>query len=500
MGRETAVQLLGFFVQLGDRILIAALLLRLWGVEDFAAWSLIVAAGGMVAFFDMGVNLYFANRVLFLVQQGRRRAARVLLRAGNALMIAASAIGVVAVAIGFAFVDAAESGIEMSGELWLAALFFALAAFLRLGTTVQMSIYRAHEAYARQTMMWILIDLGRIVATVAVVLLGGSFVAAAAAQLLVSALGHLYVALVDSPRQFPHYPFAVGPLPRRERRQAATLSLGYWLQSAPNSALMHLPVFLLSGAGSAFALAQFVLMRTLSNFVRAVLQPFAVVFAQESARRLALGDAAGVSSTYREATFLLGALGAVPAAVLLGVGPSLFTLWTEQPALYSQWMMVLAIAPPLLIPSLTIAQSYLATVNDPWPIAVGRALQLGGFALLYVLLPIEAPGLRMMAALAIAEPLSLGIALTHRIRTTVAGTGLRFHVEMLARLGAVCAGTWAATRAGASLSGNFYLELLCGLAAGGAAGALLVILFGLGRERRAALLGHLSRRLSRRSA
>jgi O-antigen/teichoic acid export membrane protein len=500
VGRESLAQLLGFAVQLADRILIAALLVRVWGVQDFAAWSLILAAGGMVALFDLGVNLYFANRVLFLVQQGRRRAARVLLRAGNLMMIIASALGLAAVAIGFAFIDPADSGIQMTASLWLAAFLLALTSFFRAASSIQMSVYRAHEQYARQSLLLIAVDAARIAATVAVVLGGGSLLAAATAQCVVALIGHGFPVLLDSPKRFPGYEFGIGPMPRQERRRAALLSLGFWIQSAPNTAMTHLPVFLLSGVANAAMMAQFVLMRTLGNFVRAALQPFAITFGQESGRRLALDDVAGIASTYREATYLLGALGAVPAGLLVALGPGLFATWTGQPELYSQWLLVLAIAPALLLPSLAIAQTYLVTANDPWPIAWGRLLQFSLFLLFYVLLPIEGAGLRMMAALALSEPLGLGLLLSWRVHRTVAGTGLRFHVEMVARLAVVFAGTWAAAAGAGALGDPLLVHLALGLAGGAAAGALLTFLCGLTRERRRALIAFARDQMRSRSA
>lgn len=484
LGREALVSIYGFAVQLADRILIAALLLRLWGVDDFAAWSLVMAAGGMISFFDFGVNLYFANRVLFLVQQGRRRAARTLLYAGNLLMIAASAVGVAAVAIGFGFIDPAESGVSMTPDLWLAACLIALSNFFRAAASIQMSVYRAHERYARQSLLGNTYDLLRIIATLSVVLAGGSILAAAAVACILSFVAHAAIVFVDSRRQFPDYPFKVGPMPRRERWRAAELSLGFWIYTAPTNALTYLPIFLLTGAGSAALLVQFVLMRTIANFVRTALQPFAVVFGQESARRVALDDIWGLASTYRESTFFLAALGAVQAGLLIALGADLFTIWTGQPDLFSQTMLLLAIGPPLLLPSLTLAQNFMAASNDPWPIAYGRIVQLVALVAGYLWLPIDHAGLRMMAALALAEPIGLGMLLSVRIARTVPGTGVGFHLQMVTRMSAVLLGTLAAASTAGSLFTNIWLHVIAGLVAGVVTGLVLTYMFGMEQPRR----------------
>lgn len=494
IGRESFVQALGFLVQLADRLLIAALLIRIWGIEGFAAWSLITSAAGLLALFDFGVNLYFANRLLFLIQQGKQRAARAVLRGGNLLMILASVIGVVAVAIGAALIEPREGGWTMSAELWASAVLLALATFFRSATAIQLSLYRAHERYARMLVLLIGGDAARMAVTVGGVLLGGSFLTVTAAICLVSFLAAL-VTLIDSRRLFPSYPFAIGALPRPERKRALNLSLGFWLFNAPSTAITYLPVVFLTGVASAAALAQFVLMRTLANFVRAVLQPFSVIFAQESGRRVALGDRDGLASTYRESTFLLGALGAIPAGLLIALGPELFALWTGRPDLFSYAMLVLAIGPPLLLPSLNVATNYLATINDSWPIAIGRGIQLAIALFAYVLLPIDSPGLRMMAALALAEPLGMGLLMSVRAARTVPASGVIFHLEMLARLAAVLAGTWGGAVVGAGLTDDRYLSPLAGIAAGGAAGAVMTMLVGLERKRRSALIAIARRRL-----
>jgi hypothetical protein len=163
-------------------------------------------------------------------------------------------------------------------------------------------------------------------------------------------------------------------------------------------------------------------------------------------------------------------------------------------------MLLLAIAPPLLLPSLAIAQTYLATANDPWPIAWGRLLQFGLFLLFYILLPIEGAGLRMMTALALSEPLGLGLLLSWRVHRTVAGTGPSFHFEMLARLAVVFAGTWAAAAAAGALAEPLLVHLALGLAGGAAAGVVLTFLCGLTGERRRALIVFARDQIRSRSA
>ena len=498
IGRETFVQTIGFGVQLVERILLAGILVRLWGVDDFAAWSLAISAAGMLALFDFGVNLYFANRILFLVQQKDLSGARAMLSAGNLLMGIASLVGLIAVAIGMAAYlrDGVAIGTYDARDIWIATMLLAGFAFLRASLTIQMSVYRAHEQFARQSVLWIVSDVLRVGLTLTVVLIGGSMIAAAAAQFVAGALFAAWLLLIEAPRRFPDFRYAYAGLARDDRRDGMTTSLGFWVQSAPNTALTYLPVMFLTAIAGPATIAQFVLMRTLSNFMRAALIPFSITLGQESARRRALSDLAGESSTYREATFLLAAIGAVPAGLLIAMGPDLFALWTGQPILYDRDMMLLAIAPPLLLPSLMMAQAYLSTANDPWPIAAARLAQVALTILVFVLLPPADPALRMFAALAIGEILGLALILSFRVSTRVAQTGVAFHLQMIGRMVLALAMTWGS----ASLASGYFSSLFARLAAGGIAGAVAgvigIYLWGLTTQRRSAIHRILRRRLA----
>ncbi|URW74445.1 hypothetical protein M9980_07565 [Sphingomonas donggukensis] len=500
IGREMAVQMLGFGVQIADRILIAGLLIRAWGVSGFAEWSLVLAAGGLVGLFDFGVNLYWANRVLFLVQRGDAARARAVARAGNLLMIGASATGLLAVIIGFGFYAQRTGGVEVSPSLWLAAALVAGATFARSATTIQMSVYRAHEQFARQSLLWLAGDVARLLVTAIFVLAGAPLLMVAAAQCGAAILVHGLTIVLDNNRRFPEFRFGIGAIPPEERPCAAHMMLGFWLQSAPSTALTYIPIFLLGGVSTATGLAQFALMRTLSNVMRAVLQPFSVVCGQESARRFAIGDRAGVGSTYGESVVLLGVLGAIPAAILMALGQIVFALWSGHRSLFDPLMLMFAIAPPLLFPSIMMAQAYLSTINDPWPIAWSRVVQTLLSVAGYVALPIADPAMRMFVALAVAEIVALGIGLTRAVRKSVPGSMLLLTIRAGLATAAAVGMTYFAAYLGGMIEAPPLLRLVTGGLAGGLAGAVAVAAFGIDARRRSALIAMLGRRLRRPDA
>ena len=502
MGRETAAQVLGLVIIAADRLVVAGTLVRIWNIDEFSRYALAVAAAGLVTLVDFGCNLYFANRLLFLVQQHRVDAARRMLGAGNAAMLGVTTLGVVVVLAGLALLGTGTAHLPLTASLFTAAAALALAVFSRNIFSVQLSVYRAHDQFARQTLLLLAVDTLRIVLTLAVVMAGGGLLAVALAQLAVAVLGHAWIVFVDARRRFPQFCFAIGGLDAAERPDALRTSLGLWLQSAPSTAIAYFPVFLM-GAASATALqvAQFVLMRTVGNFARTGLQPFSVVFAQEAARRHAIGDPAGLSKAFRESTAVLGVLGAVLGGALGLLGAPLFALWTGKSALYSAPMLWLAIATPLLFPTLAMAQAYLVTVNRPWPLAQGRALQIVLTMAMFVLMPVADPALRMMIALALAEVLGLGIPVTTAIVRGVPGAGIAMHLDVSARLFVSLALTGGAGWIAVAVFPTRPLPAVAlGMVLTALAGGVSLIVFGLRGERRTQVLTALLGRVSGRRA
>ena len=187
----------------------------------------------------------------------------------------------------------------------------------------------------------------------------------------------------------------------------------------------------------------------------------------------------------------------MPAGLLIGVGAPFFAIWTGEGALFRTDMLLLAIAPPLLLPTLAISQAYLATINDPWPIAAGRLVQVAVTLACYVALPIAPAGLLMMAALAVGELFGFGSVMTWRVHRTIGGTGLAFHLEMAARMAATLALTAGGALAGAALASAPLASLILGGGVGGVLGAVALVAFGLRADRRRALVAAARERVRR---
>lgn len=58
---STALQLLSLALGMVDRILVTALMLRVWGVGVFEDWSVLIAMAALLGFLDLGLHQMFSN-------------------------------------------------------------------------------------------------------------------------------------------------------------------------------------------------------------------------------------------------------------------------------------------------------------------------------------------------------------------------------------------------------------------------------------------------------
>jgi O-antigen/teichoic acid export membrane protein len=483
MGREYLALGAGFAVALFDRLAVAGVLLRFWGIDSFAIWSVGIAASTMVTFFDFGLNYYFPNRLAVTVAQGRKSDSLYVLAVGNTLMSAATTIGLTVV-LGFLPLVGTNIGTgPITPQVWIACALLCLPIALRMAITVHVSIYRAHDQFSRQTLAFAILDVLRILAIVGVAALGGGLTSVAIAQLLVTVVGVLAI-LRDIKQRFSSYRLRFG-IPRRgEFKVMAITCVGYWTQSAPTTLLASLPLFAVASAvSSASALAQFALMRTLGNFLRTGVGVLTLGLGQEVGRRIGLNDRAGLQAAYRGGARFFAVQTTSAAGVLLALAFPLFQLWTGKGYLFDETLFWVTIAPTLCLPTLTLAPAVLAAANLPWPNSIGRMSQLGMSLAIFYFLPIGPAPLRMVWGLAIGEIFGLGIPITLAIYRLVPDTGLRFHGDLLIRSLLCIGSTFMAARLGSILAPQL-AGLGLGLIFGGLAAISATLLLGLDRQRR----------------
>lgn len=418
VGREYLLQVTAFAIAVVDRLLIPAILLRTVGDQGFSAWTVAMSVAAFIPVLDLGITRLFSIRLLALQAQGRRDEAIAAFRRGTILLFSMMLLALIVVAAWIA-VEPPRTGDPASDALMPGMLLpVVLAMAVTQLINLRLALYRAHQQFARETVMRSAAEAVRVLGIVAAAILGASLQMLAWLWFGLAVAALVLPFLVDSYRRFPAFRERLWPAGGLSLREVYHEAAGFWLAAMATTAFAAVPILALGYlAGSASVVVQFGLMRTIANLVRQVLQLFANVFGLELGRRLAAGDQHGFAAANDESNRILGVQAAVAAAVLLVIGPELFTVWTGRADLFETAMLALAILPPILLPMMMLGTETMAYAGRQWMLVGLRAGQAVVVVLIFLLLPLDHLGLRLMAALAIAEIVALGLPLLAAIRS-----------------------------------------------------------------------------------
>lgn len=416
LGREYAAQVLAFAIAVADRLFIPAVLIRYLGVAEFSAWSVAIAVGAFVSVLEFGLTRYYTNRLLYLVERGELEEARRVYRVAATLLCALVVFALAAIALAFPLLVDGVGDPQVDRILPAVVVPVALAAAVLQLLALRQALYRAHRHFTAETMIRLAGEAARIGAVVLAASLGAGLLFAAWVWFAATAIFVVVPIGLSTWRRYRAF-VELPAMPRRAEAVAAIrVSPGLWLQSLFTTLYASVPVIAIGAlTSSPMIITQFVLMRTIANFVRQVQQMFANLFAIELARRAANDDHVGHAQVFAEANRLLGVQAAVASATLLVLGEWLFGLWTGRSEMFDLGLLLLAIAPPLLVPVSMLSIEALSYANRPWPVVRARLAQLALTTILFFTLPIEQVALRMMAALAIGEVVGLGLPLIQAI-------------------------------------------------------------------------------------
>lgn len=486
---EQASQVLSVIATLADRVLLTAVLLRMWGATGFEAWSTCIAIVGLVSMFELGFNLYFNNRLMEEHEQGRLEDARHTLFIANTIFLSAAGLCIVASVILQRYVALPD----VQGAS-LAVLAMCLAIALRIAVTAYYSLYRANRQYARLVLLQGTGECIRIIVAAAVCLAGGGLLEVALAATLFALVPQVIVPIVDGLTRFAPRRIGFAIPSREELTRIVGTSSAFFAQSVPNILLISLPVLYMSslslGTG---ALATFVLIRTLSGFPRALLLQFGVSLGQEATRRLAAGDPAGGLDVTQHSLRLYSAASGAIAGLLLAAGYDIVVLWTGNSRYFDALYLGIAVLPMIVAASSTMSLCVLMSTNVPKYAAIGRWVQLSLTGLLALVLPIDDTVLRCLLALSLGEILGFVPFAYLGLARLMPGLGARIHLyEMLITLCAMAAVFIAIRASRMELEPVENVARLALVAAGALICLVVIPVLGLRKQVRQALLEKLA--------
>lgn len=426
VAREYLLQFLSFAIVMADRILIPGALLRHLGVGGFAGWSVALAWAAFIPALDFGVTRYFTNRLLIARASGNEDEALMVFRQGT-MLVALLTIPCTAGFLLFLHLVPPKSGDAIMDADLLKVLLPPIAAMLlQQLLAIRKVLYRAHQQFARETLLIGAFEIIRITVLLAAIFASADLVTLSWVWLIIVFIFQVIPFAYDSRRRFPR--FVEGPvsIDAQTRDSLIRVAPGFWLQTMSTTLFASLPIIALGFmATTPLVIAQFGLMRTIANLVRQVLQLFANVFGLELSRRLGAQDHEGLASVFLESNRLLGVQAAIAAGVLIIMGPELVYLWSGNSQVFDVTMLLLAIAAPILLPCAILSVETLTYANRPWVLVGYRLTQLLLSVVAFLLMPIADTGMRMMAALAIGEVVGFCVPILLSIRALETRLALR---------------------------------------------------------------------------
>lgn len=442
---DIASQVLPLATSLLDRILITALLVRIWGVATFEQWSVLLATVTMLTVLDLGFQISFSNKMAQADGEGRRSDAIRIFRESNTLF-ALLGLLILGITIAVALSPALQSALGLGNELatsdrW-ALIALAVATAVRTTASNLMGVYRTTLAFARGTLLTSVLEALRVGGMLLAVVLGGDILAAALATAATAVLGYGLIGWIDIARRSPDFAYQLARPTRFSLNDQLHLSLSFSVFFLPTVVFVNLPVMLIGTDAATGILASFILMRTIANFLRILIQKFTFVLGMELQRLDARGQVDIRERVYRfAATALPAGLGFV-SAILVGLGSDIVDIWTGQRQLFDALLMAIMLAPLVLTPTIQIITPLMIYANRPGAVAVAIIAQAAMAVALALFLPIDNVALRLTIAIFGSEVIPLAPIVIARARRGHYGLELVASLIAIGTAGVTGAAIW----------------------------------------------------------
>ncbi len=269
----TSLQIVTLAIAAIDRIVLGALLLRLWGVPVFEDWSVLLAAAGLMNLLDFGLHMTFSNAYTSAYQKGQlaqfQRQVSVALYI-CLLMVAAGVVVLLAAAGTFSYSNELLALSRLVGfEAGFVFMCFGLVTLLQTAAAATSTIYRAQGRFSRALRIDISYNLVRLLAIGIATIAGGDPPLVAVVYLAVAALFTLVIVPFDLRTNLGGFEFIPARPTRAEIRSILTVAPWFYAQGGTNVLLVNVPLLVLPHLGpAAGAIALFLLLRTVINMAR----------------------------------------------------------------------------------------------------------------------------------------------------------------------------------------------------------------------------------------
>jgi hypothetical protein len=353
MSWNIVAQVFGLMAGLLDRLVLVGLMIRAWGLETFADWTVVTSSALLFGVCELGMQLHFLNLMQAAHVKGDRAGFD---RAfGVAKFCYAAMAATFCALIPLALWGATSAGWFRTSNLGPAA---TQTIFLALAFSSVITIIRgpysialmARGQFSTATNVGTLTFAGMVLASIAALAFGASPAGLALLQCLWSgpiAIAVLYWADARS-RSKAGLPAPGGiAIPRQDELSSIAHHVKWFaVQQVGPLVLMQLPVTLMTGFGvESRALASFILLRMLINIMRLLTGAMSAATGIEIASVMHDDGAKQAWGTTQRVGWIASvAVGALAPAILV-FGPRFVELWTKRGDVFDPLLIALLLLP-----------------------------------------------------------------------------------------------------------------------------------------------------------
>lgn len=405
----TALQVATIGIMLVERVVLSGLLIRAWGLAAYEDWTLLINTAGMLSVLEFGLSLTFSNAFTERWQKGDwaafQRFAAVARTIALALLVAGILVlvGLLVAEDAFRIVGSKQL-VGAEGLIILALL--GIAILLQNLMMAMITIYRSQNRLSRGYAANLSLFTVRLLAVTAVVLLGSGPIAAACAYLATTAAYTLIGLPLDLMRNLKAIELRLAVPTRGELADLAHIAPWFAAQNAAIALLNVVPVLVIAHISAVQGgIASFVILRTLTNMARQIINALsnsiAIEFAQQ---RAASSQTVELSVRITRATRMLTVLNAAVITALYFVAEPFVVLWSGGVLQMDRAVALMLGSGYLVSGSFLVVSLYLNYIGEPRIGAFARFAQAG------VTLLVGGLAVAPMGVLGVALGLSAGEA------------------------------------------------------------------------------------------
>lgn len=361
-------QTIAILLRIAQQLLVVPILIGAWGTDLYADWIVIVSTTSFFTILDFGLQAYFGNELLIAYSRHEFAAY---------LRLKATGIFVYLMIVLLAMACLAGASIAVSWPAYLAIHVMsgpgvlATAAVLSVSSLLLIPLgfvdtaYRAHGDYTRGIVINIAAEALRGFGICAAVLLRGTPFIAALVSLCITVLFGIGI-FVDQHSCYGETWTNISVPTKAELWRAITRAPLYLSSSVSVPVVLNAPILLLGYlSGSSGAVVAYTVSRTLTGFMRQIVNQFCHPIGIEMARQAAIGDQSGQQRVlFAAGRMVSGSAGLLGGFTLVAANPFL-RLWTHGKVNFDPWLVGTFVAAIILIAPAQVAAIRYLYNNKP---------------------------------------------------------------------------------------------------------------------------------------